>query len=84
MNIKTTAGHLTAHDKRVIVAILKAGGTGAKTPKKTFRIEGHDVWVTMAQMEWSGSRDVTRKSSFAYDREELSAPPDAIPEAAKE
>lgn len=65
MTIKTTAGHLTAHDKRVIVAILQVGGAGAKTPKKTFRIEGNDVWVTMAQMEWSGSRDVTHKSSFA-------------------
>lgn len=65
MNIRTTAGHLTAHDKRVISQILTAGGTGAKTPRKTYRIEGSEVFITQTVSEWTGPRAVTYKASFS-------------------
>lgn len=64
MNIRTTAGHLTAHDKRVIAAILQAGGKGATTPRKVFSIEGSDVWITQTVSEWGGTRKATYKASF--------------------
>jgi hypothetical protein len=64
VNIRTTAGHLTAHDKRVIAAILEAGGKGATTPRKVFSIEGADVWITETVTEWSGPTKRTHKASF--------------------
>ncbi len=67
MNIKTTSGHLTAHDKRVIVAILKANGTGANTPRKAVKIVGNEVWITTNETDWNGPRSVTHKASFAVE-----------------
>jgi hypothetical protein len=40
--IKTINGHLTALDKKVIAAILAAGGLAAKTPKKRYFLSPDD------------------------------------------
>jgi hypothetical protein len=52
--VKTTSGHLTALDKRAVLAMLNAGASTAKTARNRYRMEGNAVWVDQPTMEWSG------------------------------
>jgi hypothetical protein len=52
--ITTKSGHLTALDKRAVLAMLNSSTTAAKTPHNRYRLDGSAVVVESPVMEWSG------------------------------
>lgn len=62
--IKVTEGHLTAWDKKALLAIINAGMTAAKVGRKEFRIYSDCVNVTEPISGWNGSYLGTFSAKF--------------------
>lgn len=62
--IKVIEGHLTAWDKKALLAIINAGLTAAKAGRKEFRIENDVVKITEPVSDWNGSHLSTFVATF--------------------
>ena len=67
MNITTLAGHLTTHDKRVIVELLQHGLKAGRTPRKLVEltIDGNRVTATITTRETDSFGRMSEKTNRA-------------------